>query len=109
MASALRKYAMSFDGATEDYPWGERVVKTNGKKIFVFLGDPYQLDGALCCTIKLPRSGKEVLKKPFAKPCGYGLGKHGWVTIRIESGSKAPAVATFKSWIKESYEAVCGT
>ena len=106
LAAELRKYATSFDGAREDYPWGERVVKGANGKVFAFLGDPYMLDGRLSFTVKLPRSRRDVLKNPFAKPCGYGLGKHGWVTIRIAPGERCPTIKAMRAWIKESHAAV---
>ena len=108
LADALRKFATSFDGAREDYPWGERVVKGPNKKIFVFLGDPYMVDGRLCLTVKLPTSRREVLKLPFAQPCGYGLGKHGWVTLRVGPDDEVPRVTVMRGWIKESYDSVNG-
>jgi hypothetical protein len=107
LAAELRKFANSFDGVTEEYPWGERVVKGPNGKVFAFLGDPYLLDGHLCFTVKLPTSRRDVLKLPFAKPCGYGLGKHGWVTLKFAPGD-APAVKTMRGWIAESYDAVNG-
>ncbi len=107
IAAQLRKVATSFPGAHEDYPWGERVVKGPNDKVFVFLGDPYMLDGQLSFTVKLPRSGREVLKMPFAKPCGYGLGKHGWVTIRIDSDDRdVPPIGVMSAWVEESFAAV---
>jgi predicted DNA-binding protein (MmcQ/YjbR family) len=108
LAAALRKFATSFDGAREDYPWGERVVKGPNGKVFVFLGDPYMIDGKLCLTVKLPASRREVLKSPFAKPCGYGLGKHGWVTLRLNPGDEVPPISRMRQWIKESYDSVNG-
>ena len=36
-AAELRACALSFPGAHEEFPWGERVAKV-GKKVFVFLG-----------------------------------------------------------------------
>lgn len=108
LAAELRKFALSFPGAHEEYPWDERVVKAANNKVFVFLGDPYLVNGVLHCTVKLPRSRRDALKLPFAKPCGYGLGKHGWVTARIESNHRVSAVKIFKQWIDESYRAVAG-
>ena len=107
LAAELRKFANSFDGATEDYPWGERVVKGANGKVFVFLGDPYLLDGQLCFTVKLPHSRRDVLKLSFAKPCGYGLGKHGWITLKF-APRDAPPVKRMRGWIIESHEAVVG-
>ena len=107
LAAELRKFANSFDGATEDYPWGERVVKGPNGKVFVFLGDPYLLDGQLCFTVKLPKSRRDALKLPFAKPCGYGLGKHGWVTLKFATRD-APPVGVMRGWITESYHSVNG-
>ena len=106
LAAALRTFATSFDGAREDYPWGERVVKGPNGKVFVFLGDPYMVDGRLCLTVKLPASRREVLKLPFAKPCGYGLGKHGWVTLRLGPADAVPRLIELRAWIRESYDAV---
>ena len=107
LAAELRRCANSFDGATEDYPWGERVAKGSNGKVFVFLGDPYLLDGQLCLTVKLPKSRRDVLKLPFAKPCGYGLGKHGWVTLKC-SPADAPSIRLMRQWIAESHDAVVG-
>jgi len=108
LAAAMRKFATSFDGVREDYPWGERVVKGPNGKVFVFLGDPYMLDGSLCFTVKLTKSRKDVLKLSFAKPCGYGLGKHGWVTLKIAPPQTPPTLTKMKSWIAESHAAVAG-
>jgi predicted DNA-binding protein (MmcQ/YjbR family) len=109
LANALRKFALSFPGAREDYPWGERVVKGANNKVFVFLGDPYMISGELGFTVKLPESRKELLRKAFAKPCGYGLGKHGWVTVRFGAKDRVPTVKTMTGWITESHAAVNGS
>ena len=37
LADTLRAHALSLPGTTEEFPWGERVVKVRGK-VFVFLG-----------------------------------------------------------------------
>jgi hypothetical protein len=35
--AALRKHALTYPEATEEFPWGDRTIKVRGK-IFVFLG-----------------------------------------------------------------------
>ncbi|MCI0640593.1 MAG: MmcQ/YjbR family DNA-binding protein [Gemmataceae bacterium] len=83
---AIYTFALSFPGAFEDNPCGERVAKV-GAKVFVFLG---RKEEAFGMSVKLPFSRTEALLMPFAKPCGYGLGKHGWITVAIHSQGEAP-------------------
>ena len=100
-AVVLRAFALGFPEAYEEFPWGERVAKVNGK-VFVFLG----MDGdTLGLSVKLPQSGMLALGLPFASPTGYGLGKAGWVTAKFAKREKAP-VDLLRSWIEESYRAV---
>src|SRR6266567_3032358 len=75
IAAKLRKAALAYPGAVEEFPWGDRVFKVN-KKIFAF-ADVH--DRALHVTAKLPQSGPMALLLPFAEPTGYNLGKSGWV------------------------------
>jgi predicted DNA-binding protein (MmcQ/YjbR family) len=94
----------AFAGATEDFPWGERVVKVSGK-VFVFLGMDPVPGGAIGLSVKLPESGPDALDLPFAKPTGYGLGKSGWVSAHFEPGEDVP-VDLLKQWIDESHAAI---
>src|SRR4051812_24778368 len=71
--TALRKFALGFPGAHEDFPWGHLAVKI-GKKAFVFISGE---GGATSMSAKLPKSHKAALAHVFAKPTEYGLGKHG--------------------------------
>jgi len=103
-ARVLREFALSLPGATEDFPWGERVAKVGGK-VFVFLGADPVPGGPLSLSVKLPVSGSEALDLPFTKPTGYGLGKSGWVTAAFEDG-EPPPVGVLRTWILESYRAV---
>ena len=98
----LRRFALSYPGAWEDNPWGERVAKV-GKKVFVFLG---KADTALSISVKLPRSATLALGLPFTSPTGYGLAKSGWVTAHFDRGGVRPPIEVLKQWIDESYRAV---
>jgi predicted DNA-binding protein (MmcQ/YjbR family) len=101
LAGRLRARAMGFPDATEDFPWGERAIKVRGKA-FLFL----RAEGnSVSFSVKLPKSAAVALELPNVEPTGYGLGKHGWVTARVDAGRDAPA-ATFESWLDESYDAV---
>jgi predicted DNA-binding protein (MmcQ/YjbR family) len=104
VSRALREYALSFPGATEDFPWGERVAKVNGK-VFVFLGADPVTGGPIGFSVKLPASGPDALDLPFTKPTGYGLGKSGWVSATFETKDDPP-LEILKGWIRESYCAV---
>lgn len=99
--AALRRYALSFPDAHEDFPWGERVVKVR-KKVFVFMGHS---DGRLSLSVKLPESQTVALMLPFTEPTGYGLGKSGWVSARFDPNARPPE-DLLREWIHESYCAV---
>ncbi len=101
MYERLRKRALGYPGATEDHPWGETAIKVNGK-VFVFMGfDKAQFS----MSTKLPQSRDMAHDLPFAEPTHYGLGKHGWVTARLDP-KKDPPLELMEAWIDESYRAV---
>jgi predicted DNA-binding protein (MmcQ/YjbR family) len=99
--TALRTFALKFPGATEEFPWGERVIKVAGK-IFVFLGI---FEGALRVGVKLPVSAEMALTLPFVTRTGYGLGRAGWVTARFAADDDVPN-DLLRGWIEQSYRAV---
>jgi len=98
----LRKFALSFPGAAEDFPWGERVVKVN-TKVFVFLGPDERHDRPLM-TVKLVESHGHAMSIEGAEPTGYGLGRAGWVNVPLDS----PEVDLdlLRDWVEESYRIV---
>jgi predicted DNA-binding protein (MmcQ/YjbR family) len=98
----LRKFALSFPGSTEDFPWGERVAKVN-KKVFVFLG-PDERKGPPLMTVKLDESHGHAMSIEGAEPTGYGLGRAGWVNVPLD----APEVTfdLLRDWVEESYRIV---
>jgi len=83
-------------------PWGERVAKVN-KKVFVFLGR--DMDPHFGFAVKLPTSKQAALALPFAEPTGYGLGKSGWVSVKLEPGARM-SFGQLRDWVTESYRAV---
>lgn len=98
-AERLRERALRYPETYEETPWGDRVVKVRGK-IFLSCGVH---EGALHVSVKLPQTGGEVLKEPWAKPTPYGLGKSGWVSARFERDVPEERIA---AWIDESYRAL---
>lgn len=104
LSKAARRFALGLPGASEHFPWGERVAKVGGK-VFVFLGMDPLPDGEMSFSVKLPESGRDALELPFTKPTGYGLGKAGWVSASF-SAKDAPPLAILEDWIRESYRAV---
>lgn len=102
VAAELRKYALSFPDAWEDFPWEHQVVKVR-KKIFAFIDN----DGnkTLNITVKLPESGDDAIEMDQCEMTGYGLGKAGWITARFSAKDKLD-VSTLKAWILESYRSI---
>lgn len=102
VVDSLEELALSFPEAWPDAPWGDRVVKV-GKKIFVFLSRP----GATrpSATFKLPDSRDHALSYPDAFPTGYGLGKHGWVTVMVDTVPPEEHEVLL-DFVEESYRAV---
>lgn len=98
---ALRDRAMAYPEAHEDFPWGERAIKVRGK-MFLLLS---RGDDSLSVTVKLPVSREFALVWPFAQPTGYGLGKSGWVSCRLEADTEIDT-DLLDGWIDESYRAV---
>jgi predicted DNA-binding protein (MmcQ/YjbR family) len=102
--AALRKSALAFPDATEDFPWGHCAIKVKGKA-FLFLSNGINPDDSFSLSLKLPLSGKLALSLPFASPTGYGLGKSGWVTARFHVGETVPT-DMLAEWLDESYRAI---
>jgi predicted DNA-binding protein (MmcQ/YjbR family) len=97
-------YALSFPGAYAEHPWGETVVKVS-KKVFLFVGGAIAPEDGVSLSMKLPQTGADLLEMPFAEPMGYGMGKHGWVTLLLMRDDHTP-LELLEAWIAESYRAV---
>ena len=102
----LLDFALTMPDAEIDHPWGDTVVKTNGKKkIFVFLGSGHD-DPTVThrISVKLVESHEQALQVPAATPTGYGLGRAGWVSVPLTAD--APPVGVLEDWVEESYRQV---
>lgn len=66
---------------------------------------PCQPEDGVSLSIKLPTTGTDLLAMPFAEPMGYGMGKHGWITVLLMREDHTPLDA-LELWIDESYRAV---
>jgi predicted DNA-binding protein (MmcQ/YjbR family) len=100
--ATLATFALSLPEAWADQPWGDPVVKV-GKKIFVFISSSESTDPAI--TVKVPESREHALSFPGSIPTGYGLGKHGWVTISAAQVPDGERDVLF-DFVEESYRAV---
>jgi predicted DNA-binding protein (MmcQ/YjbR family) len=97
-----REFALSLPNATEDFPWGERVAKVNGK-VFVFLGRD-EGSGRRMITVKLVESHAHALTIEGAAPTGYGLGRAGWVNVPVRA--EGVTLDLLRDWVEESYRIV---
>jgi predicted DNA-binding protein (MmcQ/YjbR family) len=97
----LEAFALSLPGAWADTPWEDDQVSKVGTKIFVFWGNG-ETPGI---GVKLPESNAHGLSLPGAAPSGYGLGRHGWVSIPLGGLDDGDAEVLF-DFVEESYRAV---
>ncbi len=100
LARELQAYCLSFDGAWEDYPWGEIVYKV-GKKVFAFTGVPDN-DVAHVTVKATPDDAMALEQLPHIKRAAY-IGRHGWVNVEVNGVGDLPFV---KDLIAASYALV---
>ncbi len=73
------------------------------EKIFLFVSGPESERPVI--TTKLPDSRDHALTYPEAFPTRYGLGKHGWVTLYVDTVPTEEREVLF-DFVEESYRAV---
>ena len=73
------------------------------KKNFVFSNQE-----ATGLSVKLPVEEAEavVATDPLAEPTGYGLGRHGWVSVTIGDDADEDRWEQIREWVRTSYTLV---
>ena len=81
---------------------GEPTFRVRGKN-FVFTD---QVASGL--TVKLPKeeAAAVVATDPKAEPSGYGLGRHGWVSIELGQTADESRWQQVEEWVRTSYTLV---
>jgi predicted DNA-binding protein (MmcQ/YjbR family) len=81
---------------------GEPTFRVRGKN-FIFTDHE-----ANVISVKLPleEAAAVIAGDPLAEPTGYGLGRAGWVSVRIARGTKQSRWQEIEEWIRTSYSLV---
>jgi len=83
--------------------WGdEPTFRVRGKN-FVFTDQT-----ANGITVKLPKdeAAAVIATDSTAKPTGYGLGRHGWVSVDVGDDTDADRWQQIEEWVRTSYTLV---
>lgn len=81
---------------------GEPTFRVRGKNFVFTDGD------ATGISVKLPKeeAAAVVATDPGAAPTGYGLGRHGWVSVRIDPAADGERWRQVEEWVRTSYTMV---
>ena len=81
---------------------GEPTFRVHGKT-FIFSSPD-----ASGISVKLPKeeAAAVVATDPKADPTGYGLGRHGWISVSIPTTTSAKRWREIEEWIRTSYTLV---
>jgi predicted DNA-binding protein (MmcQ/YjbR family) len=81
---------------------GEPTFRVHGKT-FIF-----SAPDASGISVKLPteEAAAVVATDPKADPTGYGLGRHGWISVSIPTTTSAKRWREIEEWIRTSYTLV---
>jgi predicted DNA-binding protein (MmcQ/YjbR family) len=81
---------------------GEPTFRVRGKN-FVFTDKAAQ---GLSVKLPMEEAAAVVATDPDAKPTGYGLGRHGWVSVQVGENAGASRWQQVEEWVRTSYTLV---
>jgi predicted DNA-binding protein (MmcQ/YjbR family) len=83
--------------------WGDHPTFRVRGKNFVFCDAD-----ALHLSMKLPKdeAAAVVATDPRVEPSGYGLGRHGWISVTLDGPLDADAWQELEEWVRTSYTLV---
>ena len=80
--------------------WGDEVTYRVRKKNFVFT---HAESNTLSVKLDVEEAAAVVATEPGAEPTGYGMGRHGWVSVDI---GEDPDWEQVTEWVRTSYTLV---
>jgi predicted DNA-binding protein (MmcQ/YjbR family) len=83
--------------------WGDHPTFRVRGKNFIFCDD-----AGTNLSVKLTKdeAAAVVATDPDVEPCGYGLGRHGWISFSVGPGADAARWREIEEWIRTSYTLV---
>jgi predicted DNA-binding protein (MmcQ/YjbR family) len=81
---------------------GEPTFRVRGKN-FVFTD---QTATGLSVKLPLEEAAAVVATEPGAEPTGYGLGRHGWVSVEVGEDADDDRWQQVEEWVRTSYTLV---
>ena len=96
----LRKFCLSFPGATEDVKWGADLCFSIGGKMFCVTGADSDAKSTSFKTD--PEKFAELTERPGIQPAAY-VGRYGWVHVSADATISDDEL---KDLIKRSYQLV---
>ena len=81
---------------------GEPTFRVRGKNFIFTNGEATGL------SVKLPKeeAAAVVATDPLAEPTGYGLGRHGWVSVEVGDDPDEARWRQVEEWVRTSYTLV---
>lgn len=94
LPEAVRKNIEAWDG--------EPTFRVNNKN-FVFASPDAD---SLSVKLSKEEAAAVVATDPAVEPTGYGLGRHGWISVKVPAGTGDERWAEIEEWIRTSYTLV---